>query len=151
MTSIAWGPLTIDANLLERPILDVSTDDCSTQLFHPAPGVLVSRVAGHFVTPHARALAAASTQQGTGQGDLHYFSDWSLMRSYESDARKTMTDWGREQRTVLKTGTFLCGSRMVEMGVTVAGAAMAILGIEIRAVDRETFNRRLVGRCAEAA
>lgn len=142
MGAVQWGEIDSMA-VLDQPIFNRSEEECTSQVFHLSPRILLCRISGNFLASHAKGIAAASTDCMGNTPELHYFCDWDLMQSYESEARSTMTNWGREQRHVLKTGTFLCGSRLVEMGVTVAGAAMAILGIEIRAVNRNTLNARL--------
>lgn len=139
-----WGA-TFDAALKNRKL---SLDDGKSivEVYEPAPGIIHCRMRGVFCYSHALELARVSSQSTAPI--IHYFSDWEFMESYESQARSTMADWGRYERKRLKSGTFICGNRIVEMGVTVAGLGMALLGIEIKATTREDFNAKLTARCA---
>ncbi len=139
-----WGE-TFDEACANR-VLRFKDDKGTVELYEPRPGIMHCRMRGMFCHAHALELARASSQSTAPV--IHYFSDWELMTSYETEARSTMADWGRFERKRLKTGTFICGNRLVEMGVTVAGLAMALLGIEIKATTREDFNAKLAARCA---
>ena len=144
-----WRHLPLLA--LENRVLSSSEHGCVSELYRPAPTVLVSRISGRFTAAAARELAAASTLAATDDDEIYYFGDWELMESYETDARRTMMNWGRAHHGRLKSGTYVLGSRIVEMGVNVAGAAMAILGIEIRATSREAHNAALLERIRAAS
>jgi len=131
---------------LHNRVLAIDDKGGTTELYRPAPTLLLCRISGHFTEHHARQLADASTEAAARDAVIHYFSDWEMMDAYDSAARTTMTDWGRRHRKTLKTGTFICGNRIVEMGVNVAGTAMAFLGIKIGAVSRDVFSQGLTER-----
>ena len=147
MPDSAWGE--VPAKALENKVLVVDDDECITELYHPVRNVLFCRIQGHLSESHARALAEASSLETGGEDELHYFCDWDLMQGYASGARRMLTDWGKNERGRLRTGWYICGTRIVEMGVNVAGATMAVLGVRIRAVKRKKFIRELEGHLSE--
>ena len=137
-----WGEIPHLA--IQNCITSISDDNGAAELFHPAPQVLFCRCTGHLSERHTIAMLEATNEALQGVSILHYFGDWETMKTYDSASRTRMMDWGRQERSRLKSGTFVCGTRIVEMGVNVAGMAMALIGIQIRATTRQGLHDALL-------
>ncbi|AKU93702.1 hypothetical protein AKJ09_00366 [Labilithrix luteola] len=118
-------------------------------MFAP-PHMLVTRAVGHLDTSMAEEWIRRSPRLFTSTRPIAIFNDWDLLESYDSKARTILTEWVLDHRTKIEGAWFLTGSRMVAMGVAVAGAATAIAGITLNAsLNRPRWETLLRERLAE--
>jgi hypothetical protein len=147
MQTVPWEKLPERA--LTNRILSLSGEQGSIELYAPLP-VVVSRVSGHMSEAFADAWITA-TRPLFAKGQPHeYFNDWALMSGYDSAARKKLTDWSLQQRSLITRSVFTTNSRMVSMGVAVAGSALALASIRLESLPRAEFTARLTKLLAEA-
>ncbi len=107
----------------------------------------ITRAAGHMSGVMAEQWIACTESVWRQAPKLVVFNDWERMESYESVARKKLTDWVIAHRTQMEGAWFLTGSRIVAMGVAAAGAASALVGVSMHAsLDRVTWERALRDR-----
>lgn len=85
--------------------------------------------------------------RATPGGPYILIHDFSSIRSYESGARRIMTDWGKALGRRLKLVRVRIADdapRLVHMGLSVTCAALVVLGLDIRpARDLESTLREL--------
>ncbi|MDP3273904.1 MAG: hypothetical protein Q8Q09_01830 [Deltaproteobacteria bacterium] len=140
--AIPRGPLPAIA--LRKIILDVQEPKGTLQVYMPADKVLVTRVSGHLSHEHAVAWIGAMRPNMAKRVKIAGFHDWLLAESYDSGARKALTDWMLGHRENVAGGWFLTASRIAAMGVTVTGALTSFAGISMHAsCDPAVFDRSL--------
>jgi hypothetical protein len=83
-------------------------------------GFLCHSVAGCLTQDMADRIIAAGPKIAKQPGRLVVFSDWHLCTRDESSCRTTMTNWAIELDTRLHGYHIIGGSRLVQMGITVA-------------------------------
>lgn len=104
------------------------------ELFSPPNvHVLVTRATGHLTAAMAEVWVARTKPLFAFPQKLAVFNEWSAMRTYDSAARTILTDWVIEHRNHIEGAWFLTGSRLVAMGVAVAGTATAFVGVTMHA------------------
>ena len=127
----------------QNRILDLREERGSLEMFTPLPRVLVTRATGHMCEAFADGWITATQRLMEGDQTVSVFNEWGQMGSYESAARRKLTDWMLSHRTRFSDTNFTTNSRIVAMGVSVAGAAVALVSIKVELHTREEFLRRL--------
>lgn len=112
-------------------------------MFAPTSTVLVSRASGHLSEAFADGWVKATKRVMEGKQPIHVFNDWTLMEGYDSAARRKLTDWAVSHRALISRTHFTVTSRIVSMGVSVAGAALALASISVESLPRQEFVARL--------
>lgn len=113
----------------------------SVALWMPAPGVLVTRAEGHFHAEMAGAVVAAGNRVIEAHGTLLAFHDWQDVKTYDSETRAKLTDWGYAIRKSVERVHVLVGSKLVKMGVSVA--SIVLVGMLVGYDEREAFEATL--------
>ncbi|AKU99522.1 hypothetical protein AKJ09_06186 [Labilithrix luteola] len=133
------------ANAMHARIVDARNDKGSLEMYAPGPGhVLVTRAVGHMTMAMAEQWVARTEHLFTFPKPLAVFNEWSRMESYESAARSLLTKWVISHRTKIEGAWFLTGSKLVKMGVAVAGSATALVGVTMHAsLDRAQWESLL--------
>lgn len=109
-------------------------------LWHPAPGVIVTRVEGHY-TGEAAAFANAFTlRHAKTDPRLLFLHDWWELDDYDRQARELLVAVGSEIAPVTDRNHILLRSKLVAFGVQ---AASFILRNIITYTDRAPFERAL--------
>jgi hypothetical protein len=130
-----------------RALLEACDERGYLSLFNPVDGVVVTRAAGHMSTVMAEQWIASTAPVWKQAAKIVVFNDWERMESYDSVARKKLTDWVIAHRAQMEGAWFLTGSRIVAMGVAAAGAATALVGVSMNAsLDRRTWEQTLRDR-----
>ncbi|MGE3673221.1 MAG: hypothetical protein AB7K71_26345 [Polyangiaceae bacterium] len=130
-----WG--TLPARALRSESLSARSERGAVELFVPAPGVSVIRVAGRLETDLARQLTDAYEPAFAEARHLRAFMDCELMTGYDSEARSHLTQWVIQHRSQVRGCWVLTGSKLVAMGITVADTALSLAGVgRIRLVKR---------------
>lgn len=133
-----------------RPLLEACDERGCLFISNPVDGVIVTRAAGFMSTALAEQWAQCTEAVWKQAPKLYVFNDWEKMDSYESNARKRLTDWVLSHRTQMAGAWFLTGSRIVAMGVAAAGAATALAGVSMHAsLDRRTWEQLLRDRLSQ--
>lgn len=131
----SWGNLPGAA--LRGKLLSVSSEAGAVELYLPAKGVTVVRVAGRLETRLAERLTAAYAPAFEGGAPVRAFMDCELMDGYDSAARAHLTQWVIQHRSQVRGCWVLTGSKLVAMGITVADTALSLAGVgRIRLVKR---------------
>jgi hypothetical protein len=126
------------------PLLDESSARGSLRMYHPAPGVLVTRATGHMEVSLAQGWLRCTAPLWQDGVKVTVFNEWERMTGYESASRKLLTDWVIAHRGQMVGAWFCTGSRLVAMGVAASGALTALAGVSMNAcADRAEFDRRL--------
>ncbi|MEZ4374075.1 MAG: hypothetical protein R3B07_24860 [Polyangiaceae bacterium] len=130
-----WG--TLPARALRSESLSARSERGAVELFVPAPGVSVIRVAGRLETDLARQLTDAYEPAFAEARHLRAFMDCELMTGYDSEARSHLTQWVIQHRSQVRGCWVLTGSKLVAMGISVADTALSLAGVgRIRLVKR---------------
>lgn len=142
MSSLPWR--TLPAAALRQPLLEVTSARGALQMFHPVSSLLCTRVQGHLDAGMSDEWRRATMSIWQPALRLTVFNDWEMMTSYDSSARQNLTEWVIEHRAQFNTAWFCTSSRIVAMGVSVAGALTAVAGISMHAArDRAQFTSQL--------
>ena len=96
----------------------------SLQITAPYPGVLLVRFDGHARAPVADAIIVALDAAVAVYGSVIVFDDWYGATGYDSAVRLKLTDWTRRNDAKLRGTHVLVGSRLIAMGLSVAGLAL---------------------------
>jgi hypothetical protein len=118
----------------------------TTWIWHPARGVLVSRVVGVFTTQAATAVAMMMHRISNEDGFLwQSFHDWEGMTDYEDGTRLQLTEAGRmihvKNTAPPPEGHFLVGAKTVAFGIHVASLSLKQVNLSIREhPTRASFN-----------
>lgn len=118
----------------------------------PRPDIMVTQVLGHLDESLAEQLTAAlDPVLARAKKKIAFFHDWERLDTYDSKARKLLTEWVISKRTLMEGGWFLTRSAIVAMGVATAGAATAVVGHTLHAsLDRRNWEQLLRDRLASA-
>ena len=128
---------------LHNCILDLTNVQGAIAMYTPVPSVLVTRVRGHLCEAYADAWVAAAEPFMAGGQEIRVFNDWGTMEGYDSAARRRLTDWARNHRKQLRGTYFTVTSRIVSMGVAVAGIALALVAVKLESLPRDEFLSRV--------
>jgi hypothetical protein len=148
MTETVWKALPQAA--LRNRLLDLTAGKGTLQIYNPMEGVLVSRADGHMELALAEQWARVTEPLWARGARLTVFNDWERMSTYDSGARKLLTDWVLSHRAQMDCAWFCTSSRIVAMGVAAAGALTALAGVSMHAsTDRAQFERELRKRLGQ--
>lgn len=128
---------------LQNCILDVSDVQGALAMYTPLPSMLVSRVRGHLSDAYADAWVEATRPLMASGQAIHVFNDWGAMEGYDSAARRRLTEWSMQHRTQLRGTYFTTQSRIVSMGIAVAGTALALVSVKLESFTRDEFLARM--------
>jgi hypothetical protein len=106
-----------------------------------APGLYATRAAGHIEVELSSKIVAGGNEVIREHGKLLAFHDWQGIQTYETDARKQLTDWAIGIRGKVERVHLLTGSKLVRMGVAVASIA---LGDMVTAYEDRTVFEKLL-------
>jgi hypothetical protein len=120
-------------------------------MHHPVDGVLVTRAAGHMSMSMATRWIESTEVLWRQPLPVRVFNDWETLATYDSAARRALTDWVISHRASMSGAWFLTGSRLVAMGVAAAGAATALAGVTMHAsLDRRRWSELLTSALDQA-
>ncbi|MDP3276889.1 MAG: hypothetical protein Q8Q09_16935 [Deltaproteobacteria bacterium] len=129
---------------LRNLILDVEEPQGGLQVYMPTAQVMVTRAHGNLSLQQSEAWIHAMRPYMAKRVKIAGFHDWLEAKSYDSAARKALTEWMLSHRESVAGGWFLTASRLVAMGVTVTGTFTAFAGISMHAsCDPAVFDKRL--------
>jgi hypothetical protein len=112
-----------------------------------AGGIYATRAQGHIDVELVSKMVAAGDEVVREHGTLIGVHDWEGVTTYESVARKKLTDWGYAIRADVERVHFLTGSKLMRMGIAVASLVLG--GMIVAYDDREQFEARLRDVIAE--
>jgi hypothetical protein len=107
----------------------------------PAHGMLHTWVAGHMDTSVADFIRTAGNEVISRHGRLLAFHEWADAETYDSAARKLLTDWGTEITADVVKVHILFRSKLAAMGVSVASVVLG--GMIAPYQDAQKFQRAL--------
>lgn len=111
----------------------------SFEIFMPREAVCVSRARGHLSVELARLLPEIITPLMAERPFAH-FHDWGQMQSYDSGARRLLTNWVTGNVPCFRSLDFIVATRIVAMGIAAANVATSLAGISLVAhTRRATF------------
>lgn len=113
----------------------------SVRVWIPAAGVFVTQASGHIDASLVKRIAEAGDECVRRHKRLLGFHEWSGVRSYDSDARTSFTDWGVRIRREVEQVHFLVASKIVRMGIAVA--SIVLVGMLVAHDDPAAFERLL--------
>ncbi len=90
----------------------------------PAPGVVVTRIAGHGSLGVTRFYVAAAQRAIVEFGRVRVFHDWSAIDGYDPEARKLLRAFGvtnTDERVLVR---YLLASKILSMAVQTAGLVL---------------------------
>lgn len=128
---------------LQNCILDLTNVQGAIAMYTPLPTMLVTRVRGHLSEAFAEAWIEATNPWMAGGQEIRIFNDWGTMEGYDSAARRRLTDWAMLHRKQLRGTYFTMTSRIVSMGVAVAGTALALVSVKLESFPRDEFLSRV--------
>lgn len=128
---------------LQNCILDLANVQGAIAMYTPLPSVLVTRVRGHLCEGDADDWIEAAEPFMAGGQEIRIFNDWGTMEGYDSAARRRLTDWAKNHRQQLLGTYFTVTSRIVSMGVAVAGVALALVAVKLESLPRDEFLARV--------
>ena len=109
-------------------------------VWHPVPGVLVSRVEGHYTGEAAAFVAAIIRRHARIEPRLLFLLDWWEVDDYDREAREILVALARELSSVTDGNHILFQSKLVAFGVQ---AASFVLRNITAYTDRASFERAL--------
>ncbi len=134
----------------ERPLHELIHDDATYQLWMPAPGIVLQRVAGKAGVAIARDIGRQLERILERHESIVLFDDFAEMTGYTSEGRIELTEWSKRNWSRIRATHILVGSKLVAMGVSVASIALpglrsyddrarfeAMLGVEIQHAQRK--------------
>lgn len=116
----------------------------SLDMYNPVPGVLVTRAIGHLDAAMSDQWIRRSERLFHSTKKLAIFNDWEFLDTYDSASRRDLTQWVLDHRARIEGAWFLTGSRIVAMGVAVAGTATALAGVTLNAALERPYWERLL-------
>ena len=136
-----------DAPLWTRATRNPQVDDRSStgrmEIFLPRPDVVIGRVTGHFSTEMGKRWTAHAAG-AIAVSRVMCFCDWERMTSYDSGARRELTNFLLANLRGYQSAHILIGSKMVAMGVAAASLSAAIVGFKLASyTNRATFESTL--------
>jgi hypothetical protein len=124
---------------LGDPFGEWSSDRGDVRVWIPAPGVFVTQARGHMDKTLVMHIADAGNECVRRHQRLLGFHEWSGVRSYDSDARAKLTDWGMRIRKEVDRVHFLVSSKILRMGIAVA--SIVLVGMLVAHDDPAEFER----------
>ena len=121
----------------------------SLEMFAPPQAhILVTRAIGHMTRQMAEVWVERAEALFTPtSGPLAIFNEWSAMSSYEPDSRRLLTRWVLDHKKRIEGAWFLMSSKIVVVGVAIAGLATATAGITMHAsLNRQAWEHILQER-----
>lgn len=136
--------LAVPSSALQRQLMSMDVGTGALEMYRPLPNVIYTRARGQCATPLAEGWVRSTEDIWPTVDKLMVFNDWQLMTSYDSEARSRLTGWVVAHRTQFSAAWFSSGSRLVNMGVSVASVATSMFGVPMHAPsDRDAFLAQL--------
>ena len=102
-----------------------TTSRATLTTWFPARTVALHRVVGHADLPIATLIAAhLEEHMAMTKAPVTIFDDFDEVTGYDSDTRLRMTEWTRDNDSVVSGVHILFRSKLVAMGVSVANLAL---------------------------
>lgn len=98
---------------------------------HRRDAQLVTVASGHLEAGHAPLFITEADQLIDRRGRIFIFNDWGDMTGYDAVVRRTWTSWATRRLRAMSKIHFLATDRTVRLGVTVAAAALSLVGVEL--------------------
>lgn len=98
---------------------------------HRREAQLVTVATGHLEAGHAPVFTVEADLMIERRGRIFIFNDWEAMNGYDAVVRRTWTSWATRRVRTMSKIHFLATDRTVRLGVTVAAAALSLVGIEL--------------------
>lgn len=124
-------------DVLGAPSRSWKNDKAALATWSPVRCVYVTRLDGHVDDDVAQQLVKNGNDVLERGGKLVAFHDWSSVTSYDSLARKTLTDWGLAIRGDVLGVHIYVTNKIVRMGVSVA--SMVLTGMLVSHADPAAF------------
>lgn len=118
----------------------------SFEVYIPAEGICVSLARGHLSLALARQLPDALAPLLEEGQSFALFNDWKDMTTYDSGARRLLTNWVLANVQRLRSLEFVVGSRIVAMGVAAANVATSVAGLPLVVDHTRTELERALSR-----
>ncbi|OJY17047.1 MAG: hypothetical protein BGO98_12870 [Myxococcales bacterium 68-20] len=123
----------------------------SVEVYIPAPSVAITRVCGHLSVPLAGIICEAITAQLAGGQRLALFNQWERMETYDSGARRLLTNSVLANIRGIASQQFILGSRIVAMGVSTANLATSLVGLQLVAYPTRAAFEAALGRALDTS
>ncbi len=137
-----WLPVSSTAT--QQQLMSMDVGDGALEMYRPSPNIVYTRARGRCAAALAEGWVTSTANIWSTVDKLTVFNVWQLMTSYDSAARSSLTSWVLAHRLQFSTAWFSSGSRLVSMGVSVAGVATSMFGVPMHAPpERETFLQQL--------
>lgn len=124
----------------DPPTEKFSSPQGTVEVWRPASGIVVTRVAGLLTEGGAASIETAVRRQVALDGRHLGFHDWADMEDYEAGARTRLTTLGVATLRTLEGAHFLLRSRVVAFGVEIANVIVKKLTVH---PNRSAFERAL--------
>jgi hypothetical protein len=120
------------------------------EIEEPAPGVVLTRFAGHAELAHAEAIVRRFDEALARTPTLRVFDDWEAGEGYESEVRVRLTEFTRTRGARIASTHVLIRSKLFAMGLSVANLALGgRLHVTASRADFEAALRAALGRDRE--
>lgn len=114
---------------MRNPIVEHHDDGGGLDLYVPTDSTALSIARGHLTLAMARDWMVACEPLFARGVVLATFHDWEELTSYDSGARRVLTNWVIAHLRHIRSADFLVTSRIVAMGVSAASLATTIAGL----------------------
>jgi len=121
---------------------------CTLTVASPAPGIFHTIGSGVVDTEMAGRIVEAGDRVVADTRPIVAFHDWEALTGYEPKCREILTDWGLRIRADVEAVHLLVRSRLVAMGVSVAG--LVLQGMLVSYSTRAPFEAALEERVKRA-
>ena len=103
------------------------------------PGLVASVATGHMEVEVARALIRIGEAERRRHPERFvHFLDWREVTGYSSEGRKLCTEWALRQKPPYPELHIVTSHRLVNMGVSAAGLALAVAGRKLESYQSHT-------------
>lgn len=110
------------------PDATVTGEQGGITLQNPAPGVVVSEAFGHATLPiGAKIVEFVSLAMVQHPDGALIFHDWRRVEGYDTEVRRMLVEAGKRDRAHTRAINILVRSKVLAMGLSVAGLALGAL------------------------
>jgi hypothetical protein len=110
------------------PDATVTEEQGSITLQNPAPGVVVSEASGHASLPIGEKIVEFVSRVMLQHPDgALIFHDWRRVEGYDTEVRRLLVEAGKKDREHVRAINILVRSKVLAMGLSVAGLALGTL------------------------
>ncbi len=128
--------------VLSSQVRSAESDSEVSEVFRPAPDLVVVRVLGHLSESGAVAITDALEAE-VGSAPFELFLDFTGLVNYDGTARRHGTSWIIRHQPQVERVWSCCSTKNVEMGLSVATMAATMAGITAEVVPPDVWRTRL--------